>query len=101
MVGEDEQVYLIVEPAKLDEAVRALIRVGVDRLEGWFDATKVADLAAAGVPLETTDEVTVAEAQGLIAAGEEGGRGRREVASRSCSTRAAGLNSRRASSPAR
>ncbi|MDP1662528.1 MAG: MBL fold metallo-hydrolase [Phycisphaerales bacterium] len=66
MIGERESVYLIVEPSRLDEAVRDLIRVGIDDIEGWFDAGQFAQLASAGVKLETTPDVPVAAAQSLI-----------------------------------
>lgn len=66
MIGEGEPVYLVVEPSRLDEAVRDLIRVGVDAIEGWFDASQFAQLAGAGVKLETTADAPVAAAQSLI-----------------------------------
>jgi hydroxyacylglutathione hydrolase len=70
MIGEDEPIVLIVEPDRLDEAVRALIRVGLDRFEGWFDASRVEELPGAGVRLVPTREVSVTEARALL----EGGR---------------------------
>ncbi|HED53613.1 MAG TPA: MBL fold metallo-hydrolase [Phycisphaerales bacterium] len=41
MVADTEDIYLIVEPARLEEAYRDLIRVGLDRIKGWFDASKL------------------------------------------------------------
>jgi hydroxyacylglutathione hydrolase len=68
MIAENETVYLVVEPSRLDEAVRDLIRVGVDNIAGWFDASQVSQLDTAGVKLETTAEVGVPEAQAMLAA---------------------------------
>lgn len=60
MIGEDEKVYLVVEPGRVDEAVRGLIRVGIDNIAGWIDAGQMEQLAAAGVAMETSDDVTAA-----------------------------------------
>jgi hydroxyacylglutathione hydrolase len=64
-IDEREAIYLIVEPSKLDEVIRALIRVGLDNITGWFDA---AQLPSAGIALEPTREVSTAEAQAMIVA---------------------------------
>jgi hydroxyacylglutathione hydrolase len=69
MIGEDEKVYLVVEPGRVDEAVRGLIRVGIDNVAGWIDAGQMGQLAAAGLPLETSDDVTVAEVQANMGEG--------------------------------
>lgn len=66
MIGEREAIYLIVEAARLDEVVRDLIRVGLDDVRGWFDASQVDQLKAAGAKFETIPEVSIAEAQSLI-----------------------------------
>jgi hydroxyacylglutathione hydrolase len=66
MVAEDERIYLVVEAARLDEAVRDLIRVGLDDIAGWIDAAKVGQISAAGGTLEKTEEVDVAAAQRFI-----------------------------------
>lgn len=66
MINEGEPIHLIVEPSSVDEAVRALIRVGLDNIEGWFDAGQHSQLQSAGVKLESTAEVSVSEAQELI-----------------------------------
>jgi hydroxyacylglutathione hydrolase len=40
-VDEDARIQLVVEdPAQLDEAVRQLIRIGLDKIEGWIPATE-------------------------------------------------------------
>ena len=66
MVAEDERIYLVVEAARLDEALRDLIRVGLDDIAGWIDAAKVGQISAAGGTLEKTEEVDVAAAQRFI-----------------------------------
>ena len=61
LIGEEETLVLIVEPAGVDEAVRDLIRVGLDNFVGWFDATQMDAYAAANGKLAATEEKTVAE----------------------------------------
>jgi hypothetical protein len=41
-------VYLVIDPAKLDEAVRALVRVGIDRIVGWAPPDAVIEAVASG-----------------------------------------------------
>lgn len=69
MVREDEDLYLIIDPARLEEAVRDLIRVGLDRIRGWFPAADFAALAAAGTKLTMTREIDAATADALVRAG--------------------------------
>lgn len=66
MIGENEDIYLCVESGRLDEAVRALIRVGLDRIGGWFDASQMKQLA--GAVLENSRDVSVEEARAMIEA---------------------------------
>ena len=42
-VSENTPIYLLVEERRLDEAVRALIRVGLDRIVGYFTPETLAD----------------------------------------------------------
>lgn len=65
LVGEHERIYLVVEPDRLEDAVRGLIRVGLDDIAGWVDAREVGSLPAGVVA--TTPEVSVAEARAMIA----------------------------------
>ena len=62
MVREDEDIYLILEPARLDEAVRDLVRIGLDRIKGWMDSSEMAGAAQ----LATTPEVDASKADRLI-----------------------------------
>ncbi len=66
MIDEREAICLIVDPGKLDDAVRGLIRVGLDNIAGWFDVGQFAQLEAVGTRMESTAEVTVAEATEMI-----------------------------------
>jgi hydroxyacylglutathione hydrolase len=66
MIGEGEAIYLIVEPSRLDEAVRDLIRVGLDNIGGWCDANAIPEFEG---ELVQTPEVTVVEARALLDTG--------------------------------
>jgi hydroxyacylglutathione hydrolase len=66
LIGEDEPMVLIVEPERLEEAVRDLIRVGLDTIVGWFDAGQMAAYQAAGGRLATTAEVTPERARVML-----------------------------------
>jgi len=46
-IGEDEPIYLCVDPAGLDEAIRCLIRIGLDDIRGWFDKADLHKVLAA------------------------------------------------------
>lgn len=66
MIGPGERIVLIVEPSRVDEAVRDLIRVGLDYFEGWFDANRLEQYAGTGRHLSTTNEISVAESESMI-----------------------------------
>lgn len=62
MVREDEDIYLIIEPDRLEEAVRDLVRIGLDRIKGWINSEELT-----GAPhLVSTPEVEPAQAAKLI-----------------------------------
>jgi len=61
-VTEDEDIVLIVDPARVDEAVRDLVRIGLDRIVGYFDAAGFGEIAAAGAKVATTREIPASEA---------------------------------------
>ncbi|MFT3881546.1 MAG: rhodanese-like domain-containing protein [Gemmatales bacterium] len=63
IIDEHESIYLIVDPLHLDEAVRGLIRVGLDNIQGWFPAD---ELKHYGKKLTITAEVDVRGAQSMI-----------------------------------
>lgn len=66
LIGEDEPIVLIVEPGRVEEAVRDLIRVGLDNVTGWFDAGQMPAYQAAGGRLEATAEVAPEEAWEML-----------------------------------
>ena len=70
LLGADEPMILIIEPDRLDEAVRDLIRIGLDRVEGWVDASTLDEYEGGSHTLATTPEVEPDEASGLIDSGE-------------------------------
>jgi hydroxyacylglutathione hydrolase len=53
-VAEGTPIYLVVEEARLDEAVRALIRVGLDRIAGYVTPDTLAAYAGQGGALQRT-----------------------------------------------
>lgn len=69
LIGADEPIILIIEPDRLDEAVRDLIRIGLDRIEGWVDASTLGEYEDDAHTLATTPEVDADEASGLIESG--------------------------------
>ncbi|MFZ9915879.1 MAG: MBL fold metallo-hydrolase, partial [Phycisphaerales bacterium] len=65
-VDEGEEIVLIVEPARVEEAVRDLVRIGLDKVVGWFDAARFAEIAAAGGRTIATPEIAAADARAYI-----------------------------------
>ena len=59
---EDEDIVLIIDPARVEEAVRDLIRIGLDRVVGFLDVAKFDELAAAGVKFASTREIAAGDA---------------------------------------
>jgi hydroxyacylglutathione hydrolase len=60
-VGEDVPLYLVVEPAHVDEAVRMLVRIGLDRIAGYATAETLAAVPAHGVDLAALETIDMAE----------------------------------------
>jgi hydroxyacylglutathione hydrolase len=74
MVRDDEDIFLIVPGSRLDESVRDLIRIGLDRIRGWCEP---ADVEALGRDaLSTIEEVSAEDAIPLV---ERGGVGLLDV----------------------
>ncbi|MFI4854287.1 MAG: rhodanese-like domain-containing protein, partial [Phycisphaerales bacterium JB065] len=69
LIGPDEPMVLVIEPDRLDEAVRDLIRIGLDRIEGWVDAASLGEYEDETHELVGTPEVDVEEASNLIESG--------------------------------
>ena len=69
LVGETEPMYLVVEEARLDEAVRDLIRIGLDEIRGWCTPADLESHLSSGGASATIDEMGVDEARELIEGG--------------------------------
>jgi hydroxyacylglutathione hydrolase len=68
-VREDEDIAIVAPAAQLDDAVRALVRVGLDRVRYHITPETIAAYAAQGGKLESTPEVNIQGAKDLIASG--------------------------------
>lgn len=64
MVRDDEDIYLIIDEQRLEEAVRDLVRIGLDRIIGWCPADEFDRNPPPG--LIGLDEIGVDQARGLI-----------------------------------
>ncbi len=60
-VEEDTPIYLLVDEARLDEAVRALIRVGLDRIVGYVTPDTLAEFERGGGRLGRTETIDLAQ----------------------------------------
>ena len=60
-VDEDSPIYLLVEETRLDEAVRALVRVGLDHVVGYVTPETLAEFVARGGRLVRTAVVDMAQ----------------------------------------
>ncbi|MEM1185256.1 MAG: MBL fold metallo-hydrolase [Planctomycetota bacterium] len=65
MVGGDEDIYLVVDAERLDEVVRDLIRIGLDRIKGWCPPEEISSAATA-----TIQEIEVADAIASVESGK-------------------------------
>lgn len=72
LVAHGSSVWLVVEESRLEEAVRDLVRIGLDRIEGWCAPDEIESLGRRGVALETTDEVGLDRARAMVRSGEVG-----------------------------
>jgi len=68
LIGPEESMILVIDPDRLDEAVRDLIRIGLDRIEGWVDANELGQYADGSHELATISEISVDEAAPLVGA---------------------------------
>ena len=60
-VAESTPIYLVVDDTRLDEAVRALIRVGLDRVVGYVTPETLADYGRQGGSLRQIATIDMAE----------------------------------------
>jgi hydroxyacylglutathione hydrolase len=68
-IDEGTPIYLVVDEARLDEAVRALIRVGLDRIAGYIEPGTLEEFARAGGSLRRTPTIDMAGLERRRAAG--------------------------------
>ena len=66
LIGEHEPIVIIAEGARVDEAVRDLIRVGYDNFVGWFDPSEIDSYRAAGGTLVGAIEKSVGEVRVML-----------------------------------
>jgi hydroxyacylglutathione hydrolase len=66
VTDETQPILLVIEPAKLDEAVRDLIRIGYDNLVGFVTPATLAEYFAAGGPEASIGRITFAEMDELM-----------------------------------
>lgn len=57
----DEQVVLLCQKAEVDDAVRNLVRIGLDKITGWLPPEALPDYAAAGGLLVSTEGLRFSE----------------------------------------
>jgi hydroxyacylglutathione hydrolase len=68
-VGEGTPIYLVVDEARLDEAIRALIRVGLDHVVGYVTPETLADHGRQGGSLARIRTIGMAQLEGQRALG--------------------------------
>ncbi|HXG88578.1 MAG TPA: rhodanese-like domain-containing protein [Vicinamibacterales bacterium] len=61
MLDAEQPLVLLVDQSDVDDAVRALVRIGHDRVLGWAPVSMVEDLATQGVPLATIESIDIEE----------------------------------------
>ena len=60
----DARIHLLVDEDRVDEAVRSLIRIGLDRVEGWAPPSVLEAWRRSGRVLAATEEIDVADMEG-------------------------------------
>ena len=68
-IRPEEDIVLIVEPGRVDEAVRALVRIGLDRVVGWFDPTALDRYRSEGGAWASSAEIDAPAARDRLAGG--------------------------------
>jgi len=69
-VEEGTPIYLIVDEARLEEAVRALVRVGLDTIVGYITPGTLAEFARSGGRLGRTETIDMAQMEARRTSGE-------------------------------
>ncbi|MFN0131332.1 MAG: rhodanese-like domain-containing protein [Phycisphaerales bacterium] len=68
LIEPHEPIHLIIDESRLDEGVRDLIRVGLDRVETWSPPESVAEVASLGGAIATSKESTPEAARARLGA---------------------------------
>ncbi|MCC5786111.1 MAG: MBL fold metallo-hydrolase [Phycisphaerales bacterium] len=71
-IREDEKIVLIVSPGGVEEAVRDLVRIGRDRVTGWFHSAELDRFVGEGHALAQAPEVEPERAAEMIGSGGPG-----------------------------
>lgn len=66
LIDYGRPVYLIIDSTQVNEAVRSLIYIGIDQINGYFETAAIETLAEAGLPPETYQVSTPAKLANLI-----------------------------------
>ena len=64
MVKDTDDIYLLINEHDIDEVVRDLIRIGLDRIKGWCPSDDIKSNAE--IALDTIEEIDAQEAATLI-----------------------------------
>ena len=67
--SDDQDIYVVASAAQVNDAVRALVRVGLDRIIGFIEPATIKAYASSGGKLESTPEVDINGAKEVIASG--------------------------------
>lgn len=70
LVSDTEDMYLIIAPEHLEDVIRELIRIGLDRIRGWVDASEIENYPDSVRDLVTLPEVDASQASAMINDGE-------------------------------
>jgi len=65
-VGEDEPICLIATPDQIEQITRSLVRIGLDEVRGWFDASDLESIKSAGGRLAATPELSAEQASRVL-----------------------------------
>src|SRR5690606_23066436 len=60
-VDPDARIALMVDEAGLDDAIRALVRIGLDEVWSWAPPSLLAELAGSGHPLARIPEIDMTD----------------------------------------
>lgn len=70
LIREDEPIVILAPRERVEEAVRDLVRVGLDRIEGWVSPETLAQYAAAGGRMAASQDIDAGEAHDRASNGE-------------------------------